>query len=332
MAPLPFATLERDACGRFRIQDLTAPALGTLALVVEDSSAASEDDLYLPTVTLLAVAASQGVESVEALATGHHADAVWTASAGHPFGAATYGDVGVVLFLFQAGGMPVSGVTVLRSGSLVPANDHYFADASFLQRQQIDPSLSATGANGSALFSEASFTTYTGFGGEPGGYAWESEVASALPAAWCSSQSTARSLGGTCTKNGVKNGGRFTLLRSFWPADAPDALLQSAGPLPQRLSHQMEVACAIDVIKKARQVVVSALDDVLWNSGQVEARLAGHRFSVGRETFSRYGGIRRKRFPITVVGSEPDPDFAPAHRRHARDFTRNAQLLTGGGR
>ncbi|EGD10639.1 hypothetical protein XVE_1015 [Xanthomonas vesicatoria ATCC 35937] len=40
--------------------------------------------------------------------------------------------------------------------------------------------------------------------------------------------------------------------------------------------HQVQIAQSAAIIQKARQAVVPALHDVLWDAGKVDARKSGH--------------------------------------------------------
>ena len=71
----------------------------------------------------------------------------------------------------------------------------------------------------------------------------------------------------------------------------------------QLLAQQFQVVDAVNVVQEARQAVVAALHDVLRNSGQVQARLAGHV-----RMFVPAAGLRGGRMVPRRVG------FLLAHR------------------
>jgi hypothetical protein len=59
----------------------------------------------------------------------------------------------------------------------------------------------------------------------------------------------------------------------------------------------MQIAATVSVIQEARQAIVAALDDMLGNACEVEARLSCHRSSMAT------GGVARQRpWPLSAVG------------------------------
>ena len=60
-APLASGGIVIDGCGRYRFSDLTAPASGAVAIVVDD---ASDTDLHMPTATLHTLGANDQVIDV----------------------------------------------------------------------------------------------------------------------------------------------------------------------------------------------------------------------------------------------------------------------------
>ncbi|KTF29554.1 hypothetical protein LMG919_21840 [Xanthomonas vesicatoria] len=55
-----------------------------------------------------------------------------------------------------------------------------------------------------------------------------------------------------------------------------DVSVQLAACRVQGLMHQVQIAQSAAIIQKARQAVVPALHDVLWDAGKVDARKSGH--------------------------------------------------------
>ena len=170
-----------DGCARFRITDQAVPALGFLAVVADDSGLLPEHDFHVPSALFRSVSANAQIEDQELVVARHDTDARWTQSAGAPFGADSFADVGVLLFRFRASAVPAPGVTLLRNGSTQPALDWYFTDASIFARTEVSGAATATGTNGSALITGGGLSTYTGAGGEPAGCAWPSANAAAIP-------------------------------------------------------------------------------------------------------------------------------------------------------
>lgn len=78
----------------------------------------------------------------------------------------------------------------------------------------------------------------------------------------------------------------------------------------QRIAEQMQTTRAITVIQKTGQAIVVALHDVLRDSGQVHAGLAGLGCMISpvaarRNEFDR--AADRHMFTPSYVGPEPDP-------------------------
>lgn len=169
--PLPSIETTIDGCGRFRFASLQMPNSGFVAIAVDD---APGNDTYAMSATTVHPAANQRFDGVDVIALQHATDSAWTTSAGAPFGTSTFADVGSILLTFSIGGVPTTGVSVIRNGTPIAASDYYFSDSS-PQRLSIDSAASATGANGSALVASATtFATYSGSGGESSGCNWPS--------------------------------------------------------------------------------------------------------------------------------------------------------------
>jgi hypothetical protein len=179
--PLATSQTTVDGCGRFRLVDLQPPAGGFVAIATDDADAAPENNIHATTATFHPLGANVKLDDLSALATRNDTATQWTVSAGSPFGASSFADVGVILLYFTAGGLPREGVTVVQNGSTVPANDYYFSDASPLLRLNIDSAQSSTGPDGSALFVNGALTNYSGAGAEPLGCTWPSRPAATIP-------------------------------------------------------------------------------------------------------------------------------------------------------
>lgn len=180
--PLSPAETLVDGCGRFRLSGVDRPSLGFFALVSDDDGPSeSVSDLHVPAVTLMPVSSGQRIEGLAFVAVRRETVASWTLSAGSPFGASSFADVGALVLRFAAAGVPAPGVTVLRNGSAVPADDFYFSDANETQLLAVDVQLTSTGINGAGMFSGPSnLVEHSGAGGEPAGCSWPSGLATTI--------------------------------------------------------------------------------------------------------------------------------------------------------
>jgi hypothetical protein len=179
--PLASAASTVDGCGRFLVADVTPPGTGFAAIVTDDADPAAENNLRATAATFQSLGSNVRIDDVDALVTLNDTVTQWTASAGSPFGASSFADVGAMLLYFTAGGVARAGVTVLRNGNTVPANDYYFSDASVLERLNVDSAQLSTGLNGSALVVNGTLGNYSGAGAEPMGCTWPSKVAESIP-------------------------------------------------------------------------------------------------------------------------------------------------------
>jgi hypothetical protein len=96
--------------------------------------------------------------------------------------------------------------------------------------------------------------------------------------------------------------------------------VQAAAGCQKRLPQQMEMACTVGLIEEARKAIVAALNDVLRNAGKVEARLTGHRSSVGFPSLPQYRTVLAflAGNPPTSAGSEPDRVLLSPRSRNLR--------------
>jgi hypothetical protein len=178
--PLTISAPTVDGCGRFRLVDIAPPSFGFAAIVADDANPAPEKDFRAPTATFQALATNVRIDGVNALATQNDTVTQWTLTAGSPFGASSFADVGAILLYFTAGGVGQGGVTVLRNGNTALANDYYFSDVSLLDRLNVDSAQLSTGLNGSALFVNGPLVSYSGTGAEPLGCTWPSKLAASV--------------------------------------------------------------------------------------------------------------------------------------------------------
>lgn len=176
----PLATPTVDGCGWFVAPDLAPPLTTRLAILTDDAAAADD---HLPTAVTFWSVAGQA-KTVNAFATRHATDALWSAAAGEPL--PVFGELGLLVPIFvdptrppvpPFRGAPAAGVAIAHSVGV----DSYFADADPLRRSQLDPALAATGANGTALFVFEGLVELTGQGGEPTGCSWPRTLTRAPP-------------------------------------------------------------------------------------------------------------------------------------------------------
>src|SRR5262249_5179070 len=180
-----------DSCGRFAIVDAPRPTTGFIALATDDDSSGSADDYVL---TGIAAPANLGdtLSPLRAWVLRRSTDATWSQAAGFAAGT-TFGKMGVYVPIFLTGtsgvgpfkASPTAGVQVaLYSGgtrTVQAANDFYFDDTAQLTRKMLSVTRTATGANGTALFINASLTTYSGLGNAGAGNCWRFDLAASPP-------------------------------------------------------------------------------------------------------------------------------------------------------
>lgn len=171
-------------CGRFVATNLTAPALGFLAIGVDDYEVpATQPDNYFLGGVVIASMAGLRVTDLDVYAVRNSSDQDWTTSANQPFGTASFGDRGAYLPIFTHKDTPVAGVVVTENGSPQPTDDYYFSDTDPTERTTIDVNQTSTGANGSALLVDSGLVNHSGQGSEDmlEGCVWPSTLADAIP-------------------------------------------------------------------------------------------------------------------------------------------------------
>jgi hypothetical protein len=159
-----------DGCGRFRLSGFSKPTFGFGLVAVDDAPASP--DLHVLSAGIRPMPDGAEVDQVRLFAVRHTTDQAWTASAGNPFGGATFAQSGTYAAIFQHGGTPVAGVAFRSDGSAVSGSDYYFADTDSSKRETVDTGLAATGVNGSGLFVTSSITLITGEDGAPDDCSW----------------------------------------------------------------------------------------------------------------------------------------------------------------
>jgi hypothetical protein len=176
--PLPYDSLVINQCGQFAVTNVPKPALGYLGIATDD---AAGDD-YALTGVALPVASGDRIQDLNLYATRRSTDAAWTATAGDPFGGASFSEVGVHAAIYLLDGNPVEGVRITENSAPDPASDYYFSDADPATRTTVDPAQASTGPNGTALIVDSALVNHGGEGGDlPAGCRWPSGLADAIP-------------------------------------------------------------------------------------------------------------------------------------------------------
>ncbi|CAN5910644.1 hypothetical protein BH11MYX3_BH11MYX3_16140 [soil metagenome] len=179
-APLAHGPVEIDGCGRYRIPDIEVPGGPFIGIVVDDVSARGPSGTTVPTVIAavkIAGTATQGVETwiVREATTSH-----WASTGGPPLASGVF----VPVFRAHATGLETqSGVTFTSTST--PSGQFYF-DAAAMPRTTIDAEAVATGVNGTALVTDATYSAgvaYSGTGGlaNPASCTWAIKPGASIP-------------------------------------------------------------------------------------------------------------------------------------------------------
>jgi hypothetical protein len=181
-APLAVEDILIDDCGRFVGTNITHPGTGFMGIGVDDK--AGGDDNYRLTGSAFAIGNNEVVSGAAAngYAVRISTDEDWSGDVGFPT-TNTFVDRGVYVAWFIHGATPVSGVTITRGGSAVPANDFYMDDASPLSRTSVSTSQTSTGPNGIGILHSTGngIVLHSGEGSEEAGCEWPSNQAAAIP-------------------------------------------------------------------------------------------------------------------------------------------------------
>lgn len=142
-----------DDCGRYRVPDITQPAQPFIALGFDDAMNALAGPAGTTNTTGIGTQARADVvvRDLEAFVAPKALTDQWVATGGPAI------DGGLYAMIFRGaktGFAAQGGITVTKAGSPQPAQDHYFVPAQ-ATRTDIDPLATATGANGTALFTGA---------------------------------------------------------------------------------------------------------------------------------------------------------------------------------
>ncbi len=180
--PLTVGDISIDDCGRYRVTDITLPAGPFIGLGIDDTDTGKAG----PTGTTNTVGvatpklASMSTKDFEAWIVKKSTTDQWVASGGPPLSGGYYVNV---FRGHRTGTDNQAGVTSTRSGNPNTANDYYFT-ASQMTRQTIDTAATVTGANGTALITNAAVSesvAYAGSGAIPASCVWEAHAGASLP-------------------------------------------------------------------------------------------------------------------------------------------------------
>jgi hypothetical protein len=175
-----------DDCGRYRGINIPETTFGFLGIGIDD--AAGLPDRYRLTGVATDENLARPGTGFRAYATRVTTDQTWTTSAnltGESF--ATRGVLAIVFHRDDEDNMPVTGVTLRRTGNNVPNDqDFYFDDAGIGRTSIADPTnmndaVDVTGMNGTVLSTQPPTPTqHDGVGGLPAGCQWPTNLAAAI--------------------------------------------------------------------------------------------------------------------------------------------------------
>lgn len=169
--PLNVADVYIDDCGRFRLSDITPPAASPfIALGTDDRDPTKQGPTGVTNITGIATATAPNTaaKDVEGFIATPQTTTKWAMTGGPTIANGIY----VMMFrqkrapsrLTQAGVTMIKGTPPNLAPS--PTTDHYFVNTD-VQRERIDTAANATGANGTALVTDASLMNMTVFSGSP---------------------------------------------------------------------------------------------------------------------------------------------------------------------
>jgi hypothetical protein len=182
-----------DDCGRYAVEDITPPGTAFLALGFDDrGQPLGPSGVTVTAGVALPTAADTKTPGFEAFVLDQSVIGTWTASGGPPFAMGIYASV------FRQHACDVSGSctndpSALQSGAQITknsavnmANDYYFKASDGMTRQNLDPAVTATSANGTGLLTNAMVMeglAYSGTGGitDTTNCQWENHAAANVP-------------------------------------------------------------------------------------------------------------------------------------------------------
>jgi hypothetical protein len=174
---LPAEELIIDACGRFSAYNVPVPMLGFVGIGIDD---AGSGDVHELSGVAMEAASGESLRDTNAYVVRRSTVQSWTSTADDPFGAATFGDVGVYVPIFIHEGERVPGVRVTRGGSAFPNDTYYFSDPDDTILT-VDLAQDSTGANGAGLLvNSPSIGLHSGTDSEPAGCVWPDNQAATI--------------------------------------------------------------------------------------------------------------------------------------------------------
>jgi hypothetical protein len=180
MGPQSVDSLYVDDCGRWVAEDVAQAPSGIFVIIVDDAT--GQQDTRVTTGTAFsAPPAGAAAPFAQGYSFDQATNSSWSLQAGLS-GGTTFASQGAGLITFhRANSTPESGVAVTLNGASDPAHDYYFSDPSF-QREMLDPTLTSTQTNGSAVISPISgLPSISGTGGLPSGCTWPSGIGTTIP-------------------------------------------------------------------------------------------------------------------------------------------------------
>ena len=178
-AVLTTGTIYLDDCGRYKIPDITLPTNPFVGIGIDDAAMAMAGPGGTTNAIGMATpaVANLAVKDFDAFIAPKATTDAWSASGGPPIS----GGMFVAIFrAMRTGQATQSGVTILRGGAPISADDFYFQSAQ-ATRTDIDPNANSTGVNGTALVTNAMLDGYIGAGGIPSECSWEGHAGVSLP-------------------------------------------------------------------------------------------------------------------------------------------------------
>jgi len=175
--PLP-ADIVVDDCGFYRVSNFPNPALGFVAVAADDAS--GPDDLVQAAISM-GISPGAQIDGTPLYAFRVTTDQAWTDSAGDPFVGQTFSERGVVVGIFFNDDEPAPGVVLTRIGAAQPSDDYYFDDLNPFDRSNVNPALTSTGTNGTALMVDSGLEVHGGIGGATSGCEWPTHLAKSIP-------------------------------------------------------------------------------------------------------------------------------------------------------
>ena len=175
---LPTGQVYIDDCGRFRIPDVTQPAMVPLIVLgVDDVAQPGPMGLANPAGVATVAVANGASRDVEAFVAKPSTIAGWSGTS------LATGIFALVFHNTLTGTALASGVNVTRNGALDATHTLYFGSAA-ASRTTLDGNAHATGVNGTAFYNimnPVPTDMYSGTGALPSGCNWEAHVAAAVP-------------------------------------------------------------------------------------------------------------------------------------------------------